>query len=129
MIRIPQYQKVHFRLNRDSGYFMLTSAPPGFTAMPDELRHEETQDRKNIQADHVLRGRVRNGKYIFFTGLRPTPSPRMFTGNKLEKNRKRSLILFRFSEKGDELTAFYFPFFLPAGKLLTDIVREFLFRK
>lgn len=125
----PNHQSIRYQLNRDSGYFNLTSAPPGFTALPEDLKLEVTQRRDNIQADQVLRGRIKGKKYTFFTGLRPTPSPRMFTGNKLEGNGKKSLIIILFSEKGDEFTAFYFPMFLPAGDLLKRIVTEFLFKR
>lgn len=112
MKQIPKYKHLVYRMNDHVGYYETRTAPPGFTKLPYELKVEETQRPDIIKADNVIRGRLKNGKYTFFTGLRPAPVGQWFTGDHKEyykEKSSKSLVLFNFSPDNAMLNVYFFP--------------------
>jgi hypothetical protein len=73
--RQPDYKYLQFSLNPETGYFQMTRGELGFTKVPNELKVEETQNRQQIKSDFIIRSRIKNGKYLFFTGIIQTHFP------------------------------------------------------
>lgn len=125
---LPDFQRVDYLLLPDSDkWYQRTLAPVGFNRMPEQLTVEETQDRDNIKADKIVRGRQRLNQYLFFTGIRPTPHPRLFVGNDYNsKSKKRSLVLFAFSRDNVSMAVFYFRSIMKKGKPLENFLTQFI---
>lgn len=107
----PEAKKVEYKLNSDTGYYERIAAPPGFEKMPLELKVEDTRQRQQIHADVICRGRVKEGSYTFFTGLRSAgSSPGIYYGDHFHptEKKKNSFALFIFSPGNEYLTVFYF---------------------
>lgn len=111
---IADYKTVRFLLNVETNYYEKQPDLVPFIKLPNELKVEETHDpaiRRN-GAEQIIRGRIQNKKYLFFTGLVPSPTrERWYIGNHCEfikGNKKLSLILFWFSSDFKELRAYYF---------------------
>jgi hypothetical protein len=66
----PTFYKVEYELN-SLNWYVMTNCPAGFTKLPHELKLEETQKKDLINAPFVIHSHQKNGKYEFFTGLRP----------------------------------------------------------
>ncbi len=101
-----------YSLNPETGWFVQTDCPAGFTKVPAELRVERTQ-RPDIvqQAKHVIRSRKVGGRYPFFTGLIPAGLPFWYFGDVYEfRNGKKvnSFCLFHFAEAHQRLTIHFF---------------------
>jgi hypothetical protein len=112
MKTIPKYKHLVYRMNDHVGYYETRTAPPGFTKLPYDLKVEETQRKDIIKADNVIRGRLKNGKYTYFTGLRPASVDQWFTGDHSELykgKRSKSLVLFNFSPDNTMLNVYFFP--------------------
>jgi hypothetical protein len=115
-----------YALNLDTNYFQLVSAPPGFVKLPPELKVEDTRQRQQIKADMICRGRIKDGKYLFFTGLLPAGIPNWYFGDWYEiinRQKRNSFILFHFSSNGQEMTIHYFNHF----KVYPVKRRQFIF--
>ena len=111
---IADYKRVRFVRNAATNYYEKQPDLVPFTKIPNELKVEETHDpaiRRN-GAEQIIRGRIQGGKYLFFTGLVPGKSRRLwYFGNHcafVKGNKKLSLILFRFSPDYRELTLYFF---------------------
>ena len=111
---IPDYKTVRFLRNVTTNYYEKQPDLIQFTKLPDELKVEETHDptiRRN-GAEQVIHGRIRNKKYLFFTGLIPSPTrERWYFGNHCKfsnGNKELSLILFWFSSDFRELRVYFF---------------------
>jgi hypothetical protein len=112
-IRKPDYTRVEYLLNLETGYYEKQPTRISFNKLPDELKVERTvEERIRLQgANEIIRGRVSNGKYKFFTGLIPINFDNSFIGNNYEflKGVKRtSLIIFSFVDNDSRLIVFYF---------------------
>ena len=111
---IADFKTVRFVKDSQTNYYAKQPDLVPFTKIPDELKVEETQDpgiRRN-GAEQVIRGRIQNKKYLFFTGLIPSKvHGRWYMGNHCtfeRGNKKLSLILFWFSPDFRELELYYF---------------------
>jgi|ERR1035438_2037054 hypothetical protein len=114
-----------YKLNTETGYYILASAPIGFTALPNELKMERTQDKK-IRSNWVLCSRIRNGKYLFFTGLIETNHPKVLWGDHYNKG-KKSFLFSVFSPDNTEMEIYYFRNFYPhVPPMREKNIREFL---
>lgn len=108
------YKTVIYKLNNDNGYYTKQPQLIQFNKLPNDLKVEETQKEflKIQGANYVIRGRIKNGKYCFFTGLIPVGNTdKRFFGNDFEfKNGIKvfSLLVFVFSSDSNELTIYYF---------------------
>ena len=74
-----------YSFNPQTGWYFQTSAPPGFTKVPAELRVEETQRRDIVGAETIIRSRQVKGRYPFFTGLRQTEFSGLYYGDYFER--------------------------------------------
>ncbi len=101
-----------YSFNPETGWYFQTSAPPGFTKIPAELRVEETQRRDIIGAATIIRSRQVGGRYPFFTGLRQTEFSGLYYGDFFERrpngDKVNSFILFHFAEGNQRLTIHFF---------------------
>jgi len=109
--RQPDYKKLIFKLNEETKYFDRVVSPMGFEKVPSELRVEETRKPEQIHSKTILHGRMKQGKYSFFTGLIPTNQPQWFYGDHPEYingQKKKSMILFQFAPGNLSFTMFFF---------------------
>ena len=127
--RQPEYKYLEFSFNSETGYFQLTRGELGFTKVPNELKVEETQNRQQIKSDFIIRSRIKNGKYLFFTGIIQTHFPAWYFGDfyKIKNGIKRnSFILFHFSQDRTGFEMYFFNHF----KLYPDrrgyFIRDFI---
>jgi hypothetical protein len=126
---IPDAKHLIFILNPETHYFEMTRSEMGFFKVPNELKLEETQKKGLIKSDYLIRGRIRDGKYLFFTGLLKTNFEHWYFGDFYEiRNgiKKNSFILFHFSQDQTRFEMFFFNHF----KLYPDrrgyFIRDFI---
>ena len=116
------YKTITYKLNIENGYFEKQPQLINFKKMPNDLKIEQSQKEflKQQGAEVVIRGRIKNGKYSLFSGLRPVDdSNEKFIGNDFDSinGRKRlSLIVFSLDKTKTELTAYYFNHFYKDNK-------------
>jgi hypothetical protein len=108
------YKTITYPLNQNSGYYEKQPTLVGFNKIPNELKVEETQKDiiRQQGANEIIRGRIKNNKYTFLTGLIPLyNSTTVYFGNNYEyvgKQKKTSLIVFKFSDSNRMLDVYYF---------------------
>ena len=110
-MKIPDYKKVIYRYNGATDYYETITAPPAFNKLPYDVKIVETQAKNKIQSSLVIRSRIKNGKYVFFTCIRETSSPYWYYGDHAEwinVKKKQNLILFNLTSDNQVLTAYYF---------------------
>lgn len=110
---IARHHCIEFDLDHDAGWFIRTPELVPFPKIPQRLKVERTQvERFRDQgADVVITGPMRAKRRTFYTGLRPLPVEGWYIGNDYELvNGKKvlSLVLFRFNDRKDHLTLYYF---------------------
>lgn len=106
-----QPKKLVYRFNERTRYFDQIECPPGFDKIPRELKIEETRRPDIIQSKIICRGRIRDGKYLFFTGIIRINQTRWHYGDHFEGiagKKVNSFILFHFVNGGDIFEMFYF---------------------
>lgn len=125
----PDYKKVVYRLNDESKYYDRHECPPGFEKLPTELKIEETRRPELIKSKIICRGRVKDGRYTFFTGLIPV-SGSWYFGDHYHpaENKKNSFVLFCFTEGNAVLTIYYFNHFKLYPKRRGKFIGEFIRR-
>jgi hypothetical protein len=132
MANTPQFQKHIYKLNEVSGYYEKISAPVGFIKLPNELRLE-TPHRNDYKekAKFILRGRIVNGKYLFFTGLKETGFQNLYFGDHFhpQEKIKNSFCLFRFNHTSTEVTVFYFNHYTLFPKFRDRFIKLFMNRE
>lgn len=107
----PDFKHLVFTLNSETHYYQMTRGEMGFIKVPPELKLEETQKKGLIRSDFLIRGRIKDGKYLFFTGLLQTEFKNWYFGDYYEIRhgiKKNSFILFHFSP---DLASFQMYFF------------------
>lgn len=110
---IPDFTKVEYLLNQETGRYEKQPDRVPFEKLPFELKVETTQDPriKANGATEIITGRIKNGKRLFFTGLIQTKESNWFFGNDYQfKNgeKKNSLIVFYFHDNNRRLYVYYF---------------------
>ncbi|WP_028665457.1 hypothetical protein [Runella zeae] len=113
------HKKLIYTLDRATGWYKLTSAPPTASKLPNELKVEERQS-DHIKASMIIHGRDRLPKeqdlkrgWRWFTGLRETNRSNIYTGSFRTFGRFRgsfveNFSLFRFSDNSEILTLWFF---------------------
>lgn len=127
--QVPDHKHLSFTLNAGTGYYQMTNGELSFQKVPNELKIEKTQRPDIIKSDFIIRSRVINGKYSFFTGLLKTNFDNWFFGDFYEiRNgiKKNSFILFRFSPDQIDLDIFFFNHFKLYPKRRGLFVRNFI---
>ena len=132
----PVYKEVTYRMNPATGYYEKQPQKIAFNKIPFELKVEPTQEEKirHQGANEIIHGRIKNGKYQFFTGLIAVHSPGCYFGNDYEfihGQKKNSLVVFHFSEDNSRLTVFYFNRFYKESrteriKFVNDFLNQIL---
>jgi len=108
------YKTLNYKLNSDNGYFEKQVQIVGFKKMPNDLKIEESHQPflKQQGAKLIIRGRIKCGKYSFFSGLRAINNSSLnFEGNDYESKNGRkinSLMVFVLNQTNTELTVYYF---------------------
>lgn len=111
------YKTIPYKLNNENGYYEKQKFNADFKKLPNDLKIEKSVKDFLINqgANEILRGRIKNGKYNFFTGLiRLNNSDRIYYGNTYEyihNKKKVSLLVVTLSENHSELTIYYFNHF------------------
>jgi len=122
--------KVHiYNLNDETGYYELNSSPLGFDKLPNELKVEDTRQRQQIRSDKICRGRIKDGRYLFFTGLIQVGKGNLYFGDHFEfenGSKKNSFILFRFSSDQKEMTIYFFNHFKVYPGKRAKFISDFL---
>lgn len=108
-----RHHRIEFNLDHDAGWYVRTPELVPFPKVPHRLKVERTQvERFRDQgAEVVVTGPMRAKRRTFYTGLRSLPVEGWFIGNDVEfVNGKKvlSLVLFRFNDRKDHLTVYYF---------------------
>ncbi|ADB41828.1 hypothetical protein [Spirosoma linguale] len=134
MIRIPDFKRLSFDLNRERGRYLVRICPPGFTKVPGELIVEERRsDAIRNDVDLILRGpnTQKDGqkrRISFFTGLRSTQYADVYDGNILtfgQGGKKTThYVLLRFTPDAGRLILLYFPSFRPFPNQRAEFVAE-----
>jgi excisionase family DNA binding protein len=123
----PQFKTVTYQLNDETNYYQKVSCDIGFNKLPDELKIEETRRPEQIHSSQIIRGRIKNGRYLFFTGLLTTEFPDFFFGDHYEfvnGNKKNSFVLFHFSKDKKYLNAYFYNHFKVYPKRRKTFIRE-----
>jgi len=127
--KTPEHKHLFFKLNSDTGYFEMIRGVMGFQKVPDELKIEKTQRTELIRSDYLIRGRKKNGKYSFFTGLLKTNFDNWYFGNFFEiRNgiKRNSFILFLFSQDQTGFEMYFFNHFKLYPKHRGHFIRDFI---
>jgi hypothetical protein len=109
--KAPDYKKLVFKLNETTKYYDRVECPPGFEKIPPELKIEETRRPDIIQSKTVIHGRIREGKYLFFTGIIQIKQSAWYFGDHYEftnGKKKNSFILFHFTNGNTGFETYYF---------------------
>jgi len=125
----PEYKHLFFKLNPDTGYFQMIRGVMGFNKVPDELKIEKTQRTELIRSDYLIRGRVKNGKYSFFTGLLKTNFDNWYFGDFFEVRngiKRNSFILFHFAQDQTRFEMYFFNHFKLYPKHRGHFIRDFI---
>ncbi|MCF6366399.1 MAG: hypothetical protein L3J35_09380 [Bacteroidales bacterium] len=125
----PEHKELKYKFNSDTRYYEQTNAPLSFNKMPFDLKVEPTQRKDIIKSKHVILGRIKNGKYKFFTGLIPTGYKNQYFGDHYEyvkRKKKNSFIIFQFSENKRELTIYFFNHFTLYPKKRLKFITDFM---
>lgn len=109
----PEYKEAKYKMNAATGYFEKQPEKIAFNKLPYELKVEVTMEEKirSQGAKEIIHGRIKGGKYLFFTGLIPVGINDCYVGNDFEfvkGEKKLSLVIFRFTEANSMLTIYYF---------------------
>ena len=123
----PQCKVVTYQLNDETNYFERTSSEPGFEKLPLELKVEDTRRPEQIHSSKIIRGRIKNGKYLFFTGLLPTQFSGFYFGDHYEfvnSVKKNSFVLFHFTNENRTLTVYFYHHFKVYPKRRKKFIRE-----
>ena len=127
----PRAKIITFLLEPETGYYRLISQPPGFNRIPNELKVEDTQrpDILTRGANLTIRGRQRNKRFLFFTGMLPTPFQNVFVGDDgYLRPQKKSMVLFIFSPDSSRLDLHYFQGFTIYPPHREQFIRNYLKR-
>lgn len=125
----PESKNHVYQLNNETGYYEKKTSPLGFEKLPLELKVEETRKPDQIHSKLICRGRIKNGKYLFFTGLLPVGGA-VYFGDHYHptEKQKNSFIIFRFSNNNQVLTIHYFNHFKVYPNKRAKFISEFLKR-
>lgn len=124
-----EYKKLVYHFNQGTGYYDRIEQPPAFNKLPPDLKVEQTIRAEKIKSKYIIRGRVRNGKYEFFTGLLPTEHSNFYFGDHCEiRNGKKtnSFILFCYTGDKQQITVYYFNRFKLYPKRREKFINEFV---
>ena len=127
--KTPDRKYLVFQLNEETKYYELVRGEMGFDKVPTELKLEETRKKGIIHSDYLIRSRIKDGKYFFFTGLLPTQYEHWFYGDHFERVngiKKNSFILFHFSQDRTRFEMFFFNHFKLYPNKRNGFVRGFL---
>lgn len=129
-LKIPDFKTINYSLNIQTGYYEKQPQRIPFNKLPFELKVEVTQDQriKRNGAKEVIRGRIKNKKYLFFTGLIPTKYNNLYRGDHYEfikGQKKNSLVLFHFSTDNRLLTVYFFNHYTVYPSALDLFINEF----
>ena len=126
---LPDCKYLVFVHNQETHYFEMTRGTIGFNKVPNELKIEETQKKGLIKSDYLIRGRIKDGKYLFFTGILQTNFKNWFFGDFYEIRhgiKKNSFILFHFSQDQTRFEMFFFNHFKLYPKNREHFINGFL---
>lgn len=130
-LKIPDYRTLKFRLNTTTNYYEKTPENAPFAKIPPELKVEPTAEEKIKRngAKEIIHGRIRDGRYLFFTGIISTRHAGLFHGNHYENDNGKkylSLVLFQFTPDRSGLTVYFFNRFDVYPKLKQAFINHFV---
>lgn len=105
--KLPNHTVLYYRLNDITGWYSLINCSrPEFHHLPDELKTEPSNQPFLVKqgATECIKGRQKHYSK-FFTGLRKTQYPCLFTGDNIAD--KPSIIFFEFSQDRSDLRVVY----------------------
>lgn len=110
---VPTHKVVTYTNDVASGRFLKDAAIIPFTKLPEYLKAVETRDhdRRNVGADMMIHGPIRNKVRTLHTGLIPTGIERWYVGDHPDVYNGRTCrntVLFHFSTDNRRLAVFYF---------------------
>lgn len=114
-----------------TSYYEKTPENAPFAKIPHELKVEPTalEKIKRNGANEIIHGRVKDGRYLFFTGIIPTQHAGLFHGNHYENEHGKkhlSLVLFQFTPDRSGLTIYFFNRFDVYPKQKQDFINHFV---
>jgi len=107
-----KFHRITYSLNV-SGHYIKEPLKISFGKLPEWLKVEVTQTAapKSNGAETIIHGPTKNGKCLFYTGLRETGLTNWQYGNHAEfrnGHKSKSLVLFRWSDNDKILTVYFF---------------------
>jgi len=125
----PDYKHLIFEYNPQTRYYQMAKGEIGFLKVPNELKLEETQKKELIRSDFIIRSRIKDGKYQFFTGLLKTNFENWYFGDFFETRngiKRNSFILFHFTTDQTKIELFFFNHFKLYPKKRGLFIRDFI---
>ena len=109
----PAHKVATYTNDVASGRFLKDAAIIPFTKLPEYLKVTETRDRgrREVGADMMIHGPMRNKVRTLHSGLLPTGIERWYVGDHPDVyagRTCRNTVLFHFSADSRRLTVFYF---------------------
>lgn len=131
-MQLPEFQIVHHTLNEENHIYNIVSRPMGFYKVPNELVIEKTQKRNKIDSDFIIRSREKkNGKHLFFTGIKQTEYQNWFYGDFfefIEDQKVNSFILFHLSPDQRKLTIHFAIHYKVYPSKREKVIKEYIAR-
>jgi hypothetical protein len=125
------YKKLVYSYNGETKYYQLSEKPLSFDKLPNDLKVEQTRRPDIIKSKFIIRGRIKNKKYTFFTGLLETKYKNLFFGDYFQRIngvKKNSFILFLFSEDKQKIEIYFFNNFKLYPKRRSNFISEFVLK-
>jgi len=125
----PDHKHLIFEFNQETRYYQMIRGEIGFLKVPNELKLEETQKKDLIRSDYIIRSRIKDGKYLFFTGLLKTNFENWYFGDHYEIRhgiKRNSFILFNLSPDQTKIELFFFNHFKLYPKRRSYFIRDFI---
>lgn len=123
--KLPNYTRLDYTLNDATGWYTLTdSSKPDFNHLPNELKIDPSNQPFLINqgAAECIKGRQKQYSK-FFTGLRKTIYPNIYTGDNIQD--KPSLIIFILTYDRRFLRVYYINGYKVYPKLLKSFLGDF----
>lgn len=122
----PDCVRLIYNLDTLTNWYVPVVYPPAFNRIPRRLKIERRQVPK-IQAEIIIHGPTKQGKYSFFTGLRDVGVSNGYYGDLPAIRGNKSLVAFRLSLDSTTLEIFVFnSYWLYSDSMRIEFISTFL---
>lgn len=126
--KLPDYKTIRYNLNSSNDWYQLQSKPERFIKLPDELKVRPVIcPAIKKKAENLIEGHTVNKRKLFFTGLSATRFTNLYSGDDGYNNpKKKSFILFHFSQDKTILICYFFNDYTPPRTLRVQFIETFI---